>query len=161
MTRKNFRIYSFHITEKCNCITIRWPSFLKCTRNVKLYYNTSCLLYFQTELWFHDENNNNNNIIIIIINDSQSATSLRDQQPGLDSDSSGADNLTVSGHISQLEFDSATNRRIPSPEAIQVNWTKAYGLKKTEKKEAMVNEIGTQRNIEKNGTRPTWSYTKS
>ena len=58
-------------------------------------------------------------IIINIIDDSQSVTSLRDQQPGLDSDSSGADNLTVSGHISQLEFDSATNRRIPSPEAIQ------------------------------------------
>ena len=60
-------------------------------------------------------------IIINIIDDSQSVTSLRDQQPGLDSDSSGADNLTVSGHISQLEFDSATNRRIPSPEAIQAN----------------------------------------
>ena len=52
-------------------------------------------------------------------NDSQSVSSLRDQLTGLDPDPSGADSSTVSGRTSQLEFDGATNRGIPSPETIQ------------------------------------------
>ena len=55
------------------------------------------------------------------INDSRSVNSLRIRQTGLDPDPSGADSSTVSGRTSQLEFDSATNRGIPSPEAIQAN----------------------------------------
>ena len=50
------------------------------------------------------------------INDSKS---VRDCGTGLDPDLSGADSSTVSGRNSQWEFDSATNRGIPSPEAIQ------------------------------------------
>ena len=53
------------------------------------------------------------------INDSQSVSSLRDRRTGLDPDPSEADSSPVSGRTSQLEFDSATNREIPSPEAIQ------------------------------------------
>ena len=55
------------------------------------------------------------------INDSQSVSSLRDRQTELDPDPGGADSSTGSGCTSQLEFDSATNRGIPSPEAIQVS----------------------------------------
>ena len=53
------------------------------------------------------------------INDSKSVSSLRDHRTGLDPNLSGADSSTVSGPTSQLGFDSATNRGIPSPEAIQ------------------------------------------
>ena len=53
------------------------------------------------------------------INDSQSVSSLRDTQIGLDPDPSGADSSTLSGCTSQLEFDTATNRGILSPDAIQ------------------------------------------
>ena len=53
------------------------------------------------------------------INNSKSVSSLRDQQTGLDPNWSGADSSTASCCTSQLEFDSATNREIPSPEAIQ------------------------------------------
>ena len=53
------------------------------------------------------------------INDFQSVSSLRDWWTGLDLDPSGADSSTVSCFTSQLEFDSATNRGIPSPEALQ------------------------------------------
>ena len=55
------------------------------------------------------------------INNSQSVSSLRDQQTGLDLDLRGAESFTVSGRTSQLEFDSATNRGIPSPEAFRTN----------------------------------------
>ena len=55
------------------------------------------------------------------INNSQSVSSLRDQQTGLDLDLRGAESFTVSGRTSQLEFDSANNRGIPSPEAIHTN----------------------------------------
>ena len=55
------------------------------------------------------------------INNSQYVSSLRDQQTGLDLDLSGAESFTVSGRTSQLEFDSATNRGIPSPEAFHTN----------------------------------------
>ena len=54
------------------------------------------------------------------INDSQSVNSVSDWKNGLDPDPSGADSSTVSGRTSQPEFDAATNRGIPSPEAIQV-----------------------------------------
>ena len=57
------------------------------------------------------------------INNSQSVSSLRDWQTGLESDSSGADSFTVSGHTSQLVY-SATNRGIPSTEAIQATYGK-------------------------------------
>ena len=50
---------------------------------------------------------------------SQSASSLKGQQAGLDPDPSGADSSTVTGCICQLKSDAATNREIPSPEAIQ------------------------------------------
>ena len=53
------------------------------------------------------------------MNDSQSVSSLRDQGNGLDPDQYGADSSAVSGRTSQLGFDSATIRGIPSPEAIQ------------------------------------------
>ena len=53
------------------------------------------------------------------INDSQSVSSLRHWQTGLGPDPSGANSSTVSGHTSQLEFDVAIKRVIPSPEAIQ------------------------------------------
>ena len=55
------------------------------------------------------------------INHSQSVSSLRDRQTGLDPDLSGADSSTVSSRTSQLEFNSGTNRGLPSPEAIQTN----------------------------------------
>ena len=55
------------------------------------------------------------------MNNSQSVSDLRDQSTGLHPDWSGADSSTVSGRTFQLEFDSATNRGIPSPEAIQAN----------------------------------------
>ena len=55
------------------------------------------------------------------IYDSQSVSTLRDRRTGLDPDPSGADSSTVSVRTSQLEFDSATNRGIPSSEAIQAN----------------------------------------
>ena len=55
------------------------------------------------------------------INDSQSVSSLKDRRTGLDPDLSGAGSSTVNGRTSQLEFDSATNRGISSPEAIQAN----------------------------------------
>ena len=42
------------------------------------------------------------------INDSQSVSSLRDRQTGLDPDLSRAGSSTVNGRTSQLEFDSAT-----------------------------------------------------
>ena len=58
------------------------------------------------------------------INNSQSVSSLRDRRTGLDPDPSGADSSIVSGRTSHLEFDSATNRGIPSPEAIQANSAK-------------------------------------
>ena len=60
-------------------------------------------------------------------NDSQSVSSLRDQQTGLDPDSSGDDSSTVSGCNSQLEFDANNDREIPSPGAIQA--TSAKGNK--------------------------------
>ena len=60
------------------------------------------------------------------INNSQSVSSQRDWQTGLDPDLSRADNFTVSSRTSQLEFDSATNRGIPSPEAIQANSNKCH-----------------------------------
>ena len=53
------------------------------------------------------------------INDSQSVSSLRDQQIGLETDPSVADSSAVSGHSFQLEFDLFTNRGTLSPEAIQ------------------------------------------
>ena len=52
------------------------------------------------------------------INDSQSVSSPRYLQTGLDPDPSGADSSTVSGLTFQLEFDFDTNRGIPSPETI-------------------------------------------
>ena len=55
------------------------------------------------------------------INDFRSVSSLRSRRTGVDPDPSGADSSIVSGCSSQLEFDSATNRGIPSPEAIQGN----------------------------------------
>ena len=55
------------------------------------------------------------------IDDSQSVSSLRDWQTGLDPYSNRADSSNVIGRTSQLEFDSATKRGIPSPEAIQAN----------------------------------------
>ena len=55
------------------------------------------------------------------INDSQSVSSLRDRRTGLEPDPSATESSTVSGRTSQLEFDSSTNRVIPSPEAIQAN----------------------------------------
>ena len=55
------------------------------------------------------------------IDDSQSVTSLRDWQNGLDADLSGAGSFTVSRDISLLNFGFDTNRRNPSPEAIQAN----------------------------------------
>ena len=55
------------------------------------------------------------------INDSQSVSSLRDQQTGRDPNLSRAGSSTVNSRTSQLEFDSATNRGISSPEAIQAN----------------------------------------
>ena len=55
------------------------------------------------------------------INDSQSVSSLRDRRTGLDPDLSRAGSSTVNGRTSQLEFDSANNRGISSPEAIQSN----------------------------------------
>ena len=58
------------------------------------------------------------------INNSQSVSSLRDRRTGLDPDPSGADSSIVGGRTSHLEFDSATNRGIPSPEAIQANSAK-------------------------------------
>ena len=58
------------------------------------------------------------------INDSQSVSSLRNWRTGLDPNPSRADSSIVSGHISQLEFDSPTNRGIPSSEAIQANSVK-------------------------------------
>ena len=41
-------------------------------------------------------------------------------------DPSGADSSIVIGRTSQLEFDSATNRGIPSPKAIQDNSGKGH-----------------------------------
>ena len=61
------------------------------------------------------------------INNSQSVSRLRDQRTGLEPDPSGADSFTVSGCTSQLEFDSATNRGMPSPESIQAN--SGYSIK--------------------------------
>ena len=55
------------------------------------------------------------------INDSQSVSSPRYLQNGLDLDLSGAESSTVRGLTFQLEFDSDTNRGIPSPETIQAN----------------------------------------
>lgn len=46
------------------------------------------------------------------INDSQSACRLNP-------DSSGANNSTISGRSSQVDFDAATNREISSAESIQ------------------------------------------
>ena len=40
---------------------------------------------------------------------------------GLNQDPSGADSSTISGCTFQLEFDSASNTGIPSPESIQAN----------------------------------------
>ena len=64
------------------------------------------------------------------INDSQSVSSLRDRRTGLDPDPTWADSSTSSGRTSQLEFNAATNRRIPSHEGnkqpvrrIQKKWT--------------------------------------
>ena len=62
------------------------------------------------------------------INDSQSVSSLRNRQTGLDPDPSGADSSIVSARTCQLEFDSAANRGIPSPEAIQANSGKCNKL---------------------------------
>ena len=53
------------------------------------------------------------------INNSQYVSSFRDQRTGLYPDPTGADSSTFSGHTSQLEFNSATNIGIPSPEATQ------------------------------------------
>ena len=58
------------------------------------------------------------------INDSQFVSILRDWQTGLDQDPSQAERSTVSRPTFQLEFDSATNRRIPSAEAIKTNFGK-------------------------------------
>ena len=55
------------------------------------------------------------------INDSQSVSSLRDRQTGRDPNLGRAGSSTVNGRTSQLKFDSATNRGISSPEAIQAN----------------------------------------
>ena len=55
------------------------------------------------------------------INDSQSVSSLRDRQTGRDPNLSRAGSSTVNVRTSQLECDSATNRGISSPEAIQAN----------------------------------------
>ena len=55
------------------------------------------------------------------INDSQSISTLKDQRTGLGPDPIGADSSTFTGCTFQLEFDSATNRGIPSPEATQAN----------------------------------------
>ena len=55
------------------------------------------------------------------VDDSQYVSSLKDWQSGLDPDMRGAGSSTVSRDISLLDFDSDTNRRIPSPEAIQAN----------------------------------------
>ena len=57
-------------------------------------------------------------------NDSLSASSLRDRRTGLDADSSEAEGLIVSGCTPQLEFDAATNRRIPLLEVPQANFSK-------------------------------------
>ena len=46
------------------------------------------------------------------INDSQSVSSLRDRQIGLNQGPNGADSSTVSGRTSQLEFDSVNTRLI-------------------------------------------------
>ena len=51
------------------------------------------------------------------INNSQYVSSFRDGRTGLYPDPTGADSSTVSGRTSQLEFNSATNIGIPSPEA--------------------------------------------
>ena len=59
----------------------------------------------------------NNNI-------SLSFSSLRDRRTGLDPDSSGAESLIVSGCNPQLEFDAATNRRIPLLEVHQATFSK-------------------------------------
>ena len=53
------------------------------------------------------------------INNSRSVSSLRDQWTGLEPDQTGTGSSTVSGCTSELELDAATNREIPSPEAIQ------------------------------------------
>ena len=55
------------------------------------------------------------------INDSISPSSLWGPRTGLYPDPRGTDSSTVSGRTSQLAFDYATNRGIPSPEAIQTN----------------------------------------
>ena len=71
------------------------------------------------------------------INDSQSVSSLRNWWTGLDPDPCGDDSSTVSGHTSQLEFNSATNRGIPWTEAIQANsgkGNKQLGNKKVDTK---------------------------
>ena len=62
------------------------------------------------------------------IKDSQSVSRLRDGRTGLDPEPSWADSSTVSGCTSQLEFDPATNRGIPSPEGEGV--FEKSGLKK-------------------------------
>ena len=63
------------------------------------------------------DTNNNSNFI------GSFASSLRDQQAGLDPDPSGADSTLVSGCTPQLEFDAATiittNGRIPISEGLQ------------------------------------------
>ena len=46
------------------------------------------------------------------INDSQSISSLRDRQIGLNRGPNGADSSIVSGRTSQLEFDSVNTRLI-------------------------------------------------
>ena len=57
-------------------------------------------------------------------NDSLSVSSLRDRRTGLEPDSSGAKSLIVSGCTPQLEFDTATNRRIPLLEVPQATFSK-------------------------------------
>ena len=57
-------------------------------------------------------------------NDLLSVISLRDQQTGMDPDSSGAESLIVSGCTPQLEFDAATNRRTPLLEVPQATFSK-------------------------------------
>ena len=53
------------------------------------------------------------------INDSQSVSSLRNRQTGLDLDPSGTVSSTFSGRTSQQIFGAVTNRGIPLPKAIQ------------------------------------------
>ena len=53
------------------------------------------------------------------INDSHFVSILRNRRTRLGPDPSRGDSSTISGRTSQLEFDAATNRAIPLPEAIQ------------------------------------------